>query len=113
MALAFREVMKSGRYGAPITSDYVLDETTTLLRMRKGIAPALSFLDQAFQSRNLNLVWMDPSLFKAATGVLRESHEARWSFTDCASFAIMRQLGIKEAFTFDGNFEEAGFTKLP
>ncbi len=105
--------MKSSRYGAPVTSDYVLDETTTLLRMRKGIAPALGFVDQALQSRNLNLVWMDLSLFKGATGVLRESHEGRWSFTDCASFAIMRQLGIKEAFAFDRNFEEAGFAMLP
>jgi len=56
---------------------------------------------------------MDPSFFNAATRVLRENQEARWSFTDCASFSIMRQLGISQAFAFDQNSEEAGFSKLP
>lgn len=32
---------------------------------------------------------------------------------DCLSFAIMERMGIKEAFTFDRDFEIYGFKKVP
>jgi len=36
-----------------------------------------------------------------------------WSFTDCTSKVIMELLDIKEAFSFDRNFEQMGFVKRP
>jgi uncharacterized protein len=39
--------------------------------------------------------------------------DKKWSLTDCSSFALMKELGIKEAFTFDKNFLEAGFRAVP
>jgi predicted nucleic acid-binding protein len=35
------------------------------------------------------------------------------SFTDCLSFAVMRNAGITRAFTFDGHFRIVGFTTWP
>ena len=32
---------------------------------------------------------------------------------NCTSFVVMRELGTDTAFSFDWNFEEAGFTRLP
>ena len=35
------------------------------------------------------------------------------SIVDCASFLIMREQGVSEAFTFDKHFGEQGFTVVP
>ena len=35
-----------------------------------------------------------------------------WSLTDCVSFVVMQQRGLREAFTADRHFEQAGFVAL-
>ena len=85
----------------------------TLLRMRKGLDITSSFIDEILASKTLLWVWVEPTIFHEAVQELKSHQDKRWSFTDCTSFTIMRQLGIKEAFGFDPNFEEAGFARLP
>ncbi len=41
---------RSGRYGVPVTSDYVIDETLMLLRMNHGVGAALAFYEKAIKS---------------------------------------------------------------
>jgi predicted nucleic acid-binding protein len=36
-----------------------------------------------------------------------------YSFTDCTSFVVMRELRVKEALTTDRHFRQAGFLSLP
>ena len=36
----------------------------------------------------------------------------RYSFTDCSSFVLMAELGLKQALTTDRHFIEAGFQAL-
>ena len=36
-----------------------------------------------------------------------------YSFTDCTSFVVMRELGIREALTTDRHFVQAGFGIRP
>ncbi len=35
-----------------------------------------------------------------------------WGLVDCASFIVMKDEGITDAFTIDRHFEQAGFTCL-
>jgi predicted nucleic acid-binding protein len=44
---------------------------------------------------------------------MEERSDKRWSFTDCTSFVAMRSLSVDSAFTFDANFQQAGFKMLP
>lgn len=40
---------------------------------------------------------------------LRNRLDREWSITDCASFLVMEQYGIREALTSNRHFEQAGF----
>lgn len=112
-AVSFMEELRRGRHGALLTSNYVLDEVITLLNIRRGAEPSSNFADKVLRSRSVSVVWIDRNIFDAALVLLKERGNRRWSFTDCTSFIIMRQLEVNEAFAFDKNFEQAGFTRLP
>lgn len=95
-----------------LTTEYVVDETVTLLRVRHSHAAATDFLDTIERSEALQLEWIGPQRFHAAAALFRKHSDKEWSFTDCVSFAIMRELRIRDAFTTDRHFEQAGFVPL-
>ena len=105
--------LQKGKYGILITSDYIIDETLTLLRIKHGIEAALKFYDKISRSKSLKIIWVDQTAFEGALEYFRRNGNLKWSFTDCVSFTIMKLLNIKYVFGFDRNFEEANFTRVP
>ena len=95
-----------------LTTDYVVDETVTLLLVRHSHAAAVDFLEAIERSEALYLEWIGAVRFQAASTCFRKHADKEWSFTDCVSFAIMRELQIREAFTTDHHFKQAGFLPL-
>ena len=111
-AVAFLRELRNQRVRL-ITSDYVLDETLTLLRFRAGHREAVDFGKWVLQSPLVKVVRVDEMIWKAAWEIFVKYADKAFSFTDCTSFAIMRKLGITDAFAFDHNFEQMGFRLLP
>ena len=98
--------------GTFVTTDYILDETATLLKAR-GHAHLLDrFFEIIFSSRACRVEWMDPERFDATMTDFLKYRDHGWSFTDCFSFRLMKELRISEAITKDKHFREAGFTPL-
>src|ERR1041385_1910521 len=95
-----------------LTSEYIVDETVTLLLVRHSHAAAVDFLDTLEKSESLRLEWIDPSRFHAASRWFRKHADKEWSFTDCVSFAVMQELRLRDAFTTDHHFRQAGFAPL-
>jgi len=95
-----------------LTTDYVVDETVTLLLVRHSHAAAVDFLDTIERSEALRLEWIGPDRFHAAVSLFRKHADKEWSFTDCVSFATMHELRIRDAFTTDHHFKQAGFVPL-
>ncbi len=98
---------------AAVTSDYVLDETLTLLCVAAGGPVAIKFLDDLIARVNggdLLLVEVSIARREHAFRLFRKhcSGERQFSFSDATSFAIMHELGIQAAFTADGHFRRAG-----
>jgi len=95
-----------------LTTDYIADETATLLRLRHSHAAAVDFLQTMATSRTLRLEWVASDHFQSAANLFRRHDDKEWSFTDCVSFTVMRELHVHDCFTTDHHFEQAGFSAL-
>jgi uncharacterized protein len=112
-ACKFLPQLASGKRGVSIITDYILDETLTLLRSRRGLASAIAFIDKVNKSKSIRIFWINEDLFEKALSIFQKSERKSWSFTDCTSFALMRELAVSETFSFDNHFREAGLQALP
>ena len=95
-----------------VTSEYIVDETATILLIRHSHAAASDFLETVERSEALRLEWIGPARFYAAASLFRRHTDKEWSFTDCVSFTLMRELRIGDAFTTDHHFTQARPTPL-
>ncbi len=96
-----------------ITSDYVLDETITLIRFAHSHPKALEFSRAVTSSKATRLLYVGQESFLKALDLFAQASDKPWSFTDCVSFILMRSLNLTTAFTFDPHFRQAGFRTLP
>ena len=71
------------------------------------------FIDKVRKSKSVKIFWIGEELFEKAIALFRDSRDQSWSFTDCTSFVLMRELSLMNAFAFDSHFKEVGFSLLP
>jgi predicted nucleic acid-binding protein len=91
-----------------ITTDYVLDETLTLLKMRGESRRTHELGRRVLEETICRLVWVQPSDVLKAWLTFDGFRDQDWSFTDCVSRAVMEARGIGEAFAFDEHFRQFG-----
>lgn len=100
----------SGRLTSAVTTDFVLDETLTLLKMRGGDTDSIvEAIHNVVSSPAVTLVYVDEGLFRAALSTY-EKYE-RLSFTDAVTLTVMQQRKIKEIFSHDGDFDMKGIVR--
>jgi uncharacterized protein len=58
------------------------------------------------------IVSIDGSLFERGCDLYARRPDKQWSMTDCLSFVVMEDEGLREALTADHHFVQAGFTAL-
>ena len=94
------------------TTNYVVDETLTLLRSRGQGIVALAVGRQFFDNALATVYSLTEDDVYAAWLVFARYADKEWSFTDCTSKVIMEKLGITEAFAFDHHFRQFGTIML-
>jgi len=96
-----------------ITTDYVIDETLTLMRKRLGLRAAEKWWRQIENSSRLRWEWIDIQRAEKARAIFFRHRDKDYSFTDCASFVVMQESRIRQALTTDSHFRQMGFHVLP
>lgn len=120
-----------------VTTDYVLDESLTLLRARGEPARARQLGSLLFDGIRIGeagsgeagsgeagsapatvgatgggnivrLYYLTPEDILVAWQIFRQYEDKEWSFTDCTSKVVIEKLGLARAFSFDHHFRQFG-----
>ena len=104
--------------GVPVTTDYVLAETITLLRTKtdgKGVSVFIDAVLNGLKDGKVILERIDEKRWTKAWDLAKKYHDKPYiSFIDFSSFVVMKELNVTDVLTADKHFEDAGmgFRKL-
>lgn len=96
-----------------VTTDYVADETLTLIRMRLGLPAAEAWWRQVEGSSRVRWERIDEIRAERARHAFFRHRDKEYSFTDCTSLVVMNELRLKQALTTDRHFVQMGFQVVP
>lgn len=88
-----------GRFGRPYTTDYVVLEVTTLLKVRAG-ARVASALVNLLKRGGVSVVVIDDESYGRALTLFEKKVE-RLSLCDAATLVIMDEMAIRTLATYD------------
>jgi predicted nucleic acid-binding protein len=98
---------------AVVTSEMVLAEFLNGVSNDKQLRVTCSVLVEHIRSSDtVSVIPQTARQFQAALERYKRSIDKEWSLTDCASFLIMEEHGIRAALTHDLHFVQAGFDAL-
>ena len=95
------EDIVSGKYGKPVTSDYIFDESVTVT-MRKADKERALNLGNLIINSEVILIQVSEPVFQRAWKLFEKAEGL--SFTDCTNLAFMKTFGIERIATFDKAF---------
>lgn len=99
-AIELMKEIEKGKYGAIFLSDYILDETATLLKKYLGKENAGEIIDKLISAAEmLKIEQLD---FTRSLELFKRMDKL--SFTDCTSIHLMEMRGIEYIATFDSDF---------
>ncbi len=95
-----------------VTSSAVLFELGNALAKPPYRALGVRALQQIRADTRIEVVPVTPDLFAQTVTFYQSRPDKAWGLTDCSSFVIMQQRGLREALTADKHFAQAGFKRL-
>jgi len=100
------EAIRLGDAPVAMTTDFVLNETVTILGRRKGFGAekATRVADIILSSPRVFTVYIDEALFKNS---LEEypAYKGKLGLTDVSTIVTMKTYGVREVFSHDRDFD--------
>jgi len=90
------------------TSNYVVDETCTLVRARTRHGLAVQFL-RSLRASGIIVLRITPVIEAAAERIFIRYDDKDFSFTDCTSFALIETRRLDAVVSFDRHFSQYRF----
>lgn len=111
LEIARRHMIGRGKF---VTTNYVLTELVALFMSRTRLTrPQICAAIESLQrSAFFEIVHITPELHQQAWQLLQSRPDKNWSWVDAASFVVMQNRGLSQAFTTDHHFEQAGFDRM-
>jgi uncharacterized protein len=95
-----------------VTTEFILIEIADGLAAVSLRAQAAGVMSDLRRNNQVEIVPANSDLFAAALGLYRNRADKWWGLTDCSSFIVMEQYGLRDALTSDEHFRQAGFRAL-
>jgi predicted nucleic acid-binding protein len=99
--------------GRLVTTNFVFDETVTLAVVRLGHKAACKVGEVLRDPKVVDLVRVTPEDEEEAWSLFAGRKDQGFSYTDCASFSVMKRLRLAIAIAADRHFSLAGFVVEP
>lgn len=91
-----------------VTSEYIIDESITLIRHKISHKAAVIFGESLLFSNIVMILDISHADRLRAWELFKKYEDKSFSFTDCTSFVLMKNSGVRKAFTFDEHFKQVG-----
>jgi predicted nucleic acid-binding protein len=100
------EAIRTGKMPNALTTNFVLDETVTILGRRKGFGAerAAKVADIILSSPRVFAVHIDESLFKESLKHY-PVYKGMLSLTDVSTIVTMKSYGVNDIFSHDHDFD--------
>ena len=109
-SMARRYYGKSGfRY---LTTVWVLTEVADGMAAAAIRNRFLELRESLLDDPTFELIPADEEQWERGLKLYSSRSDKDWSLTDCISFVVMQERGLKDALTGDHHFEQAGFKAL-
>ncbi|MBI5763267.1 MAG: type II toxin-antitoxin system VapC family toxin [Planctomycetes bacterium] len=95
-----------------MTTDLVLAELGNCIARGPLRQSGSEFIRDIIDDPMTAVVFVDKPLFMSGLKRMSNFADKSWGLVDCISFEVMASAGIRDAFTADRHFEQAGFNCL-
>lgn len=104
------ELMKQGNQ--VVLTDWIIAETGNGLARSQTKGRFVQVVEEMMEAPSVEVVLVDNDLLRSALASYAKYADKSWGLVDCASFVVMQDRGITDAFTSDHDFEQAEFKCL-
>jgi predicted nucleic acid-binding protein len=94
-----------------LVTNFIIAEIYTLMLRKIGRDAAIDHLEKLRNTAEIERV--SEADERVAWQIILRYRDKGFSYVDATSFAVMERLGISDAFSFDGHFEQYSFNRLP